>query len=70
MAARHHGYDLDHRVIGGTPVNHEVLEVRLRCVDPLSFPLEKIRLRDTMRGNQLPQELKSDDVRALSGASR
>ena len=66
VTARHHGLDLDYRVIGATPTDTEILEVTLRSAEPSPFPLDKILLRRTVRSHHLRQELKSSDVQALS----
>jgi len=66
IAARHHGYDAEYRVLGTTGEDRDILEVRLFRASALAYPLEKIRLRRTVRGGHLPTPLKADDVRALS----
>lgn len=66
VAARHQGYDAGYRIVATSPVDQVLLEVSLRRASPVAFPLEKIRLRRTVRGHDLPMELKAEDVRALS----
>lgn len=66
IAARDHGYDVDYRVLGTSAQDRDVLEVRLRPGSAAPFPLEKVRLRRTVRRDHLSTPLKPDDVRALS----
>ena len=66
VTARHHGHDLEYRVIASSPADQELLEVKLLQANPVDFALEKIRLRRTVRGHHQAQELKTEDLRALS----
>lgn len=65
-AARHRGLDVAYEVVAATPTEMDVLDVTLRPATPAAFPLERIRLRRTVRGGHLPQELRGADVQALS----
>jgi hypothetical protein len=66
VTARHHGFDIDYRVIGTTPTDTDILEVTLRRAASSSYPLNKILLRRTVRSHHLRQELTTSDIKALS----
>jgi hypothetical protein len=66
LTAGHRGLALDYRLIGATPSDTEILEVKLRRAEPSPFPLDRILLRRTVRSQHLRKELRSSDVQALS----
>jgi hypothetical protein len=66
LAARHHGWDVEYRVVARSRTDRDVLDIRLMRTAPVSFPLEKIQRRRTVRRNHLPNELKGDDLKALA----
>lgn len=64
-AAGQHGYHAEYRVVAHQPTDRDVLEVRLTPAARVSFALEKIRQRRTVRRNHLPGELRGEDLKAL-----
>ncbi|HTD69241.1 MAG TPA: hypothetical protein VK647_02210 [Gemmatimonadales bacterium] len=66
VAARHHGYDVEYRVVARIRTDRDVLGIRLTRTAPVPFPLEKIQQRRTVRRNHLPNELRGDDLKALA----
>ncbi len=66
VAARHHGYDARYDVLASRRADHDVLDIRLTKAQAISFPLESIRKRRTVRRHHLPHELTADDLKALA----
>src|SRR5262245_54468845 len=70
VAAGHHGFRVEYRVIASSPTDQAVLEASLRPGNPVGYPLGRVRLRRTVRLPYLPRDLKGDDIRALSESLR
>ncbi len=66
IAANHHGYDVQYRVIAQTAFDQEILDVTLTKATPQPGPLNAVRLRRTVRNGFALKELSALDVAALS----
>lgn len=68
VAAGHHGYAVDYRVIGESGSSTDVLDVSLRPATPRPVALDRMRLRRTVRRGHLRRALSSADVAALASS--
>lgn len=68
VTARHFGYEVNYRIVASSATDVELLDLQLVRASAVGSPLEKIRLRRTVRSHHLPQELRPDDVRYLSAS--
>lgn len=66
VAARHHGHDVEYRVVARNRTDPDVLDIQLTRTASVPFPLEKILKRRTVRRHHLPNELRGDDLQALA----
>jgi hypothetical protein len=66
LAANHHGYRLEYRVVATNPEESDLLEVRLQNDTAISYQIEKIRMRRTVRIGYLNHELKREDIQHLT----
>jgi hypothetical protein len=66
IAAAVHGYAVDLSVIAKNPVDKEVVDVRLRKGQPSDFPLEKIKMRRTVRNHFSDREIGADDLKHIT----
>jgi hypothetical protein len=60
------GYRVDTKILAQDKMAREILHIGLHQDTVLSYPLQRMELRRTVRHGQLPKELDSRDVRALS----
>lgn len=65
VTAKRRGLGIEYQVVGNTPTDTVMLDVRLRRGSPSAFPLDKILLRRTVRSHHLSKSLASADVQAL-----
>lgn len=66
LAANHYGYRLEYRVMATNPEESDLLEVRLQNDTAISYQLENIKMRRTVRSGYLNRELRSEDLRQLT----
>ncbi len=67
VAAGHYGYAVEYEVIAHAPTDANVIDLRLRKTGPVEQPLDRIRLRRTVRNGYLPSEIKSTDLASVIG---
>ncbi len=60
-AANHYGYQVNYRVIARSPHDAELLHVQLQKDKPVTFELDKIAKRRTLRNGYLQRELTVQD---------
>lgn len=66
IAAEVHGYAVDLSVIAKSPSDKEIVDIRLRKGQVREFPLEKIKMRRTVRNNFSDREIGADDLRYIT----
>jgi hypothetical protein len=66
LSAHHHGYRVDYRLVASSPQDSDLLEVRLQNDTAISYQLEKIRMRRTVRSGYLNHELSREDIYYLT----
>lgn len=66
LAAGDMGYGTQTVVKARSPLEQEILEVTLRKVKPVAYPLKRMTLRMTAKHGYRSKELKKDDVDALA----
>jgi Nitroreductase family len=65
VAANHYGYRMEYRLVATSPTDTDLLEVLLQKDTAISYQLENIRMRRTVRSGYLNRELRSEDLRQL-----
>jgi hypothetical protein len=66
IAAGTFGQKAEMEVIAKDPFAQDVIKVTLRKAKPVDYPLQRITRRMTVKHGYLPNEIKGEDVRALS----
>ena len=66
LAANHYGYCSEYRVEATNPEESDLLEVRLQNDTAISYQLENMSMRRTVRSGYLNRELRSEDLRRLT----
>ncbi len=66
LAAAHHGYGVDYRVIAVSPADADILDLRFRKTNPSVQNLQRIQLRRTVRNGLLNEELKPADLKQVT----
>jgi hypothetical protein len=66
LAANHYGYRWEYRLVATNPEESDLLEVRFQNDTAISYQLENISLRRTIRSGYLNRELRSEDLRRLT----
>lgn len=67
IAASYYGLKANMDVIAKDPFDTEILKVSLRETAPVRYPLQRITSRMTVKHGYQPDEIRSEDVLALSG---
>ena len=60
------GYEVDIKIIAENPRDPDIAEIRLRKGKALDFPIEKIKMRRTVRSGHTDQEIKADDLKYIT----
>jgi len=60
------GYHVETKVLARDTFTQDILRIRLHESTALSYPVQRMKLRRTVKHGQLPKELDAGDVRALS----
>jgi len=66
IATKHHGYDIQYRVIAQTAFDQDLLEITLTAAASQPGMLDMIRRRRTVRNGYSSKELSAGDVETLS----
>jgi hypothetical protein len=66
LAARAHGYEADIKIIAENAFDATIAKVTLKAANPLDYPLERLKMRRTVKKGLLANELKRDDINALT----
>jgi hypothetical protein len=66
IAANHHGYDIQYRVIAQTAFDQDIVEVTLTAAAPRPGTMDLIRRRRTVRNGYTSKEISAADVATLS----
>ena len=66
VAASAVGYDAQMEVIAGSPQDQEIVRVSLKKSKSVDYPLERLMLRRTVKNGLRSEEIKKQDVEALS----
>ena len=69
VAAKHYGYAVEYDVIARTPMDADIIDLRLSRTSAVSQPLDRIRLRRTVRNGFLASEIKATDIASVVGQS-
>ena len=67
IAAGTYGYQASIQVLAKNPMDTDIAEIHLKKDKVEGFPIEKIKKRRTIRDNFLDQEIRSDDLKFISG---
>ena len=68
IAAGVQGYEAEMEIIASSPFDKDVIMVSMKKARSIDYPLKRLTTRMTVKHGHLSKELKSDDVRALSGS--
>jgi hypothetical protein len=66
IAAGTFGYETEIQMIAHDPKDTDIADIRLKKGKSADFPLEKIRMRRTVRSNYTDQEMKGDDLKTIT----
>ena len=66
IAANHHGFDIQYRVIAQTAFDHDLLEITLVAAAPQPGTMDLIRRRRTVRNGYTAKEISAADTATLS----
>ncbi len=66
LAAGAHGYKADIEIIGENAFDTTIAKVKLKAANPIDYPLDRIKMRRTVKNGLLANELQRDDINALS----
>jgi hypothetical protein len=53
-------------IIADDPLRRDIIRVSLKPTKPIDYPLERLKLRMTVKRGYLPDEIKKEDIHALS----
>ncbi len=65
VAANHYGYRLDYQLVATNPEDSDLFEVRLQKDTAITYQLEKMKTRRTVRSGYQNRELRPEDLRQL-----
>jgi hypothetical protein len=66
LAAGTYGYKAEMEIIAGNPFEQDIIKVTLNDTGSVPYPLERLKQRMTVKQGYLPEEIKQEDIRALS----
>jgi hypothetical protein len=66
IAAGTFGYEVDIQIIAKNPLDPDIADIRLKKGKTVDFPLEKIRMRRTVRSGYIDQEIKTEDLKYVT----
>jgi len=66
LAAGTYGYKAEMEIIAENPFEQDIIKLTLKNTGPIDYPLERLKRRMTVKQGYLPDEIKKEDIRALS----
>ena len=66
LAAFTYGYKAEMEIIARNPFEQDIIKVALINTGSIDYPLERLKRRMTVKQGYLPDEIKKEDIRALS----
>jgi len=66
LAAGTYGLKAEMEIIADDPFRKDIIRVSLKPAKPIDYPLERLKLRMTVKHGYLPAEIKKEDIHALS----
>ncbi len=66
LAAGTYGFQAEMEIIAENPFQQEIIKVSLKPTRPNDYPLERLKRRMTVKQGYLGDEIKKEDIRALS----
>jgi len=66
LAAGTYGYEAEMEIIAGNPFEQDIIKVTLNNTGTVNYPLERLKQRMTVKQGYLSDEIKKEDIHALS----
>jgi len=66
LAAGTYGLKAEMEIMADNPFRKDIIRVSLKPTKPIDYPLERLKLRMTVKHGYLPDEIKKEDIHALS----